>query len=543
MDRALLSLVFLVLGLLAFRQIGSLDVGFHLKAGEYILSNGGWPTHDPFTYTLADHEYVDTSWGYQVLIAVVHRVAGPRGLVLLHTALVLGIFFVLYRTARLVPADPASLGALLLVGGLACEMRFETRPEIVSYFLLAVVLHVLHRHAEGRASPLWTLPVVHLVWANTHSLFVLGWAALACFGIGLWWKRGSPDRRLLAWSTLCLPAALINPYGWRGVLFPFKLATRFQGSNVFAQAIGEFASPFALNLSERFPFYPRVPIVSFRAFLVLSFLGALVALRRKRYWCTLLWLAFVPLSYRMMRNLPILVVVALPATVWALPLQTILERLGVGKDRGRTTAWLARAVLALAAAVIGLRVVSDAYYVASRREDRFGWTWNRLALPVDTAEFLRRSAFEGRVLNHLNLGGYLMWATDRPVFIDGRLEVVGEEFFADYVKALESEEALEACVARYGIRWLIFPYANSPQLLGRVSRDGRWRLAHVDPVAAVFVRDGPGVETLLDPDLGRGSPSPLPIRSLPALGAARGKGGCRTGSAGSCAGTNSPGTI
>lgn len=514
----MLVLVFVVLGLLAFRQVGSLDVGFHLKGGEYILSGAGWPNHDPFTYTLADREYIDTSWGYQVLIAAVYRVAGARGLVLFHTAAVLGIFLVLYRTTLLIPADPTSLAALLLLGGLACEMRFETRPEIVSYLFLAVVLHVLHRHAEGRASPLWTLPVLHLAWANIHSLFVLGWAALACFEVGLWWRRGSSDHRLLAWSALCLPVTLINPYGWRGVAFPFTLATRFQGSNVFAQAIGEFASPFALRLSERFPFYPRIPIDSFRAFLVLSFLGAVVALRKKRYWCTLLWFVFVPVAYRMIRNLPILVVVALPATVWALPLRPVLERWSTRMEGVRTPTWLARAALALIAAVIGFRVTSDAYYVASRREDRFGWTWNRLALPVDAAEFLLRSAPEGRVLNHLNLGGYLMWATGRPMFIDGRLEVVGEEFFSNYVTTLESEEELEACVARYGIRWLVFPYINSPQLLGRVSRDARWKLAHVDPVAAVFAHVGPGVEGVLDPELGRDSPSLLPIRSLPGLG-------------------------
>jgi hypothetical protein len=432
----LLSLAFLLVALLAFRQVGSVDAGFHLRAGNAILSGAGWPTHDTFTYTVNDHEYVDTSWGFQVLAALVERAAGAPGLVLLVTAAVLGTFLVLYRTARLVPSDPLWLAAWVALGGLASELRFEARPEILSYLFLAVVLHLLHRHAEGRAAPLWALPAIHLVWVNTHGLFVLGWIAMACFVLGLAWKSRALDRRLLLWSAASVPATLVNPYGLDGTLFPLTLATRLQGSNVFAQAIGEFASPFALRLSDRFPFYPRVSIFSFRILLVVSLVGAVVAFRRKRPWCTLLWVAFVPLAYKMIRNLPVFVLATLPATVWALPAGSWL-----GRKRWRR---LVEVAIGAAVVVLGLRVATDAYYVDSRREDRTGWGWNRHALAVETGAYLRNAPDLGRMLNHLNLGGYLIWATPRPVFIDGRLEVVGEEFFSYYAKALESQDALEA---------------------------------------------------------------------------------------------------
>src|SRR5215831_920640 len=84
-----LLLSFLVVGLLATRQVGSLDIGFHLKAGEGILAGRGWPQNDTFTYTVNDHPYIDTSWGYQVIIALVHRGLGAPGLVIFHAALIL----------------------------------------------------------------------------------------------------------------------------------------------------------------------------------------------------------------------------------------------------------------------------------------------------------------------------------------------------------------------------------------------------------------------------------------------------------------------
>ncbi len=308
----------------------------------------------------------------------------------MHALLVLGIFAILLLTMRLGPAGPTPILLGLLLGGLASEMRFETRPELVSYLLLGLVLHILHRHAEGLASPLWALPLIQLLWANLHGLFVLGWAALACFAAGLFLRRSAPDRRLLGWSALSVGAALINPYGLRGFLFPLTLMTRLGQENIFARTIGEFVSPFALGLSRRFPFYPWSPIFCFRLLLALSVLALVPLLLQKRFWCLLLWAGSLALAYRMIRNLPIFVVCSLPGIVWGLPLEKLASRLIPG---ARARRWGGRAVLAgtaLAAALLGLRVLNDAYYVASRRTERTGWSWSRLALPVDAAAFADR---------------------------------------------------------------------------------------------------------------------------------------------------------
>ena len=179
-----LILGFGLLAVLALRQVGAPDVGFHLKAGEYILSGHGWPRNDPFTTTLKDHPYIDTSWGYQVVLAAIQRGFDSAGVVIFHTLLVLLVFITLTRTVRLGDPDPLTLAGFLFLGGLASEMRFEARPEILSWLFLAVVLHLLHRRALGLPSPLWMLVPIHLVWANCHSLFILGWGVTGCFLIG-----------------------------------------------------------------------------------------------------------------------------------------------------------------------------------------------------------------------------------------------------------------------------------------------------------------------------------------------------------------------
>jgi len=521
LHRGALALVFALLALLAAREVASPDVGFHLKAGEYILAGHGWPRADSFTYTIKGHPYLDTSWGYQVLLALLQRAFDAPGLVLFHDLLVVAMFFTLYRTARLVPVDPASLVLFFLAGGLASEMRFEVRPELVSYLFLALAFHILHRHAEGLRSPLWLLPAIHLAWVNTHSLFVLGWGAEGCFLAGLWFRDQRSDRKLLTATLGSVAVTLINPYGWRGALFPFSLATRLEHGNLFRQSIGEFVSPFLLKLSEQFPFYPHLPIYAFRALAVLSLLVLPALWRRKRFCCLLISLAFLPLAVLMIRNMPLLVVGCLPGVIWGLPLGTILQKLGLDGTTRRLLLHGGLASLMIGTLLLSLCVVHDGYYIASRRPGRFGLGWSRLTLPTDAVRYADRVGLTGPVLNHLNFGGFLMWSRPEPVFIDGRLEVLGEDSYSYYLRVLSSEEEREACVARYGIRWMIFPYVTNPVLLQQVGRDPRWRLAHVDSLAVVFVRNGPGAENLIDPSLDVRPTSPetdAEIRSLPGFG-------------------------
>ena len=204
-----------LLALLAFRQVSSIDIGFHLKAGNYILDRHGWPRTDPFTFTVSDHPYIDTSWGYQVLVALAERAGGPAGIVLLHEALLLATFLITWRTAMLLRGDPRIAGVLLIAAVIACEMRYEARPEILSILLLSLELNILCRDRECLRPALWPLPVIFLIWANCHSLFALGWAAIVAITVGEWLERKQLDRRLALWALACGAICFANPYGYQ----------------------------------------------------------------------------------------------------------------------------------------------------------------------------------------------------------------------------------------------------------------------------------------------------------------------------------------
>ena len=94
------GLVALLAAVLAWRQEVSLDLGFHLASGRWILEHGAWPETDPFTYTVADHPYIDMHGLFQVLLAMVERAWGLAGVGGFRLALVLGATGFLLATAR-----------------------------------------------------------------------------------------------------------------------------------------------------------------------------------------------------------------------------------------------------------------------------------------------------------------------------------------------------------------------------------------------------------------------------------------------------------
>ena len=518
--RIALTLVFVTAAVLSLRQVGSLDVGFHLKAGQYILSEGGWPTTDPFTFTVNDNAYIDTSWGYQVLLVLVHRAFGVSGLTLLHVSMVLGTFLLLWLTARLHDADPLSVVLFLGLGVLAAEMRFAVRPEGLSHLLLAGVLYVLHRHASGRSAPLLLLPPIFLLWTNVHSLVVLGWIALACFVIASVLRDRKIDRPLVGWSAASMAVALINPYGFQALTFPLTLATRMSEGNVFGQTIGEFVPPLTLKVSDAYPFIPWAPVTSFKILLMLSVIAAVRLLLARRFHAALLIVPGVVLGLQMIRNLPVLVIFCVVGVIWALPLGKALERWTRNRASMRTRLECgAYGLMIVMAVTFALRVMHDGYYVETRRSERFGLGWSALSQPLEVPGHVEAAGLSGPMLNHLNFGGYMMWSRPDPVFIDGRLEVMGERFFDYYRSVLASPEGLKAAVSRYDIRWIVFPYKINGRLLRRLSDDPGWRLTHVDGLAAVFARrDVPGTaDASARRALGSAPGAPLVLDALPGL--------------------------
>jgi hypothetical protein len=90
------------------------------------------------------------------------------------------------------------------------------------------------------------------------------------------------------------------------------------------------------------------------------------------------------------------------------------------------------------------------------------------------------------VFNSETFGGYLAFA-GVPEFIDGRVEMFGNDFLAADVAAESGDEAaLSRLLDRYGVTWtLLVPEAGA---VGVLDRTRGWRRVYADPYAVIHVR-------------------------------------------------------
>jgi len=84
----------------------------------------------------------------------------------------------------------------------------------------------------------------------------------------------------------------------------------------------------------------------------------------------------------------------------------------------------------------------------SRLSHRFGFAVNNLFLPVKAADFLDQHGLTGRILNHLDFGGYLINRFPTKVYIDGRNEVMGEDLGREFLET-KTRVGLQRLAAKY----------------------------------------------------------------------------------------------
>lgn len=480
-----LPLALLLTIALAWRQETSIDLGFHVASGRWILEHAAWPKTDSFTYTLGGRPYIDMHGLFQVVVALLYDAGGLMAVGILRVLMLVATVALMWPRLR-VRDGTSSIAALFVMvpSLLAWEIRFMIRPELVTYLCLAAMLLLLERHRDtGRALWAWLCVPVQAVWVYGHALSMFGILVLGAWALTTTiTRRREPETVRLTWLVLLAAAVVLmaNPYGIQGVKFLWNLRTRLQEGNPFGESIGELASPFS-SLAAGF-----LPILVMRGLLAASALLVLARIRRFSAFELILIVVLGWLAATHIRNVGLFVVAAAP---W------------LGRELGslwprkvparRVTPWLGGAG-AVAVGLLIATIIGGSYYARDQRPMRFGYRASDASYPTGVIERFATGEVRGPIFNALDFGGYLLlhlWPRER-VFIDGRLEVAGEAFFREYQRIM-SGPGWAKMVARHRPQAVVIPYAYSG-LAQHLAADSTWRLVDADGVSVLFVAtDGP----------------------------------------------------
>ncbi|MBK8550465.1 MAG: tetratricopeptide repeat-containing protein [Ignavibacteria bacterium] len=486
----ILSLGLLIL-FFTIRKIANLDTGFHLAAGRWILTNFSVPVKDIFTYTVSQNEYIDIQWLYQVLIYAFYLFFNYTGLTIFNTLVIGCVFYLLLKKMNLYGVPVFLSLILLFVTVISIQLRFGYRPEIVTWLFMLCSLFILERYYYFGKAKLYLLPVIMLLWVNMHGLFILGLMITGVYLVSISINKKSIDKNLLKWFLISIASVFINPYFTEGVMFPFYLFTRLQKGNIFQQNITELQPPWGMAGDAGLELYLYYVIS------IISFILLVITYRKRALHQFVLLAAFFYISYSSFRNIPVFILYAV--YIIAICLSDVLNNESVKRSIEIVSRYekYFKIIFSVTLLLICIRIFTGAYYRNYNSEIKSGTGVDETILPEQTADFINSNSLRGNILNNLELGGWLDWKTKLPVFIDGRLEVIKEDFYKEYLTSF-TNNGISKLSQKYNADLVINDISNFDwtSQMNEIKKD--WRLIHWDQTASVYAKNGSADKIILD---------------------------------------------
>src|SRR5271155_5747827 len=106
--------------------------------------------------------------------------------------------------------------------------------------------------------------------------------------------------------------------------------------------------------------------------------------------------------------------------------------------------------------------------------------------PAGNGDLRRSPRRPGRLFNHYDWGGYLIWRLypSTPVFIDGRADLYGQQLFDQFAETYQFKGAWQQTLQQWSIDTVIVP-PDSPLATGLRNSPG-WTVSYEDPQAVVL---------------------------------------------------------
>jgi hypothetical protein len=473
--------------------LGDGDTGYHIRAGEYILKTFSIPRHDMFSFISPPISWTAHEWLSEVIMAVIHKSFGLTGIVVFFAFLISLASYLLFRIINSDNNNIIIALFVVLLATITSQIHWLARPHIFSLFLMIVWYYILDLHHYKNRNYLYLLPIIMIVWANLHGGFMGGFMLLGMYLFGdftgyIFHKNEEKDAylnrlKVLALTTVaCIAAAVINPYGYHILLFPFKLTS----SKEIMDSVSEFMSP---NFHENY-------VKSFEIFLLLLLAALGVSKFKLNVIETLLILLFTYMSLYSARYIPLFAIITAP--ILARQLQSIEEQ-----STGRFAAFIkkrATNIAAIDAAATGYfwPVVAIIVAMSSVAMGKVDYKFDEKIKPMAAIEFLKKEKLSGNMFNNDEFGDCLIYSAYPmyKVFFDGRSDMYGVDRLKEYRKIISFDQGWENILAKYRITWIFYDADSALSRFLLIHND--WKLIYADKVANIFVKNIPEYHYLIE---------------------------------------------
>jgi hypothetical protein len=346
-------------------------------------------------------------------------------------------------------------------------------------------------------APLLLLPILMIIWVNAHGGYMSGIALTLIFTVSEWINylvcaaRDPLQKRRLILLTnvaaLTILTSLINPGFLDHWLYPFQ-SVGMASKNI----IMEWQSPNFHLLGA------RIYLMTVLCFFLLT----IYSHRKPDATEVIVPTFFIINGFIATRHIPLTALTILPfmgLAISQMGLTNIVSAIG----QSRVAQWLkqrrgARVELGRGEFVLNwimLWALVAGLFIGAPMFDASNGKRMHAALPVSAADFVEANGIKGRMFNSFDDGGYLIYRfwPNRKVFIDGRDDMYGDRFLADFMDIYEGKSNWKEKFDALAIDFAIV-HKNAPirQIL---VLEGAFKELFSDENFSVLLRRNPNEET------------------------------------------------
>ncbi len=475
------------------------DVAWHISSGEYIRSIGKIPFYDPWSYVGQYQQWYNISWLWDIFLSYVYALFNFKGISILSSAS-FGVFIAIFHrmlcknfgisyTSKTgigttgVRYDSVSI--FLAISFIVLIKSFGVRPQLISYFFMLAVYHLLTEYQRYYMQFAHTKQQIKIytkelfsdynykklvaymcfttiIWANLHGGFIFIGVILGVLGLEAIYKRlWLLLERWFILGILCAISTLINPIGYK--IYVGICRTFF--SIAYSYILEWHSFTFGLNTSHTM----TATIIIIAGF---AYLRRYNQLKVEIYeWLLGVLLLFMALNS--IRGFTIFVVLGARASI-ALIDATIPE--AKYPMRIYHIPWII--------AIIGLiAMISTMIFVKPKIGKEFA--------PIEEINFVTKHYPKMRFINPYVYGGSIIFFGKGKIkhFIDGRAGTVfTEDILTSYVNYLVGDGQNWAdAFKNYDFDGIML---RKKDLINSYTKDffSRWQLVFEGPILSIFMK-------------------------------------------------------
>jgi hypothetical protein len=464
------------------------DLWGHVTFGEQMLRTHAMTRVETYSWTARGHPWINHEWLAEIALGAAHTLLGGAGILLLKMLTGLATFALVLRLALAKlsrPAERLLAWAFAALAVVEISYGFAARPQIFTALFIAVELSVLMRVNAGAVAWAIGLPLLFLIWINTHGgvlagFGLLGLTAVAASAQSIFSPGKNPLKIPLAlWLAVAgsASALFVNPWGT-------ELLRWLVGSVLWLRPeIAEWnPTPFGWDHA---------------AFFLLAGLSVFTLAFSRRshaWWEMAACAAFMFLGWRSVRNAPLCAVVLL-ALVPA-HLASALGRFRRNFENLESAA--RRQNFQKVAAIIFLAATLVATICAFRLHKKNPFTMEAPGsqYPSAAIAFIQQNRLHGNFLTFFDWGEQVIFELPGcPPSIDGRLDTCySRELIAAHWKFFNGEPCDPKLLNIDEADFALLP-ANLAGTQALAARAG-WQPVYYDDTAVLLARDPMRFSTL-----------------------------------------------